>query len=77
MDIFRNILETKPPESIAGMRVQKNIVVDGHKFILDDNTWIGFRVSGMESLIRIYAKFDLQTKLKKLLKTGRDFVYRK
>ncbi|MDR0820477.1 MAG: phosphoglucomutase/phosphomannomutase family protein [Endomicrobium sp.] len=77
MEIFRNILETKPPESIAGMKVQKNITVDGHKFILEDSTWIGFRVSGTEPLVRIYAESDSQTKLNKLLKIGKDFVYGK
>ena len=72
-----NILEKKYPESIAGMRVQKNITVDGHKFILDDSTWIGFRLSGTKPLVRIYAESDSQAKLNKLLKIGRDFIYGK
>ena len=75
MDIFRNALKTKPPKSIAGMRIQKNITIDGYKFTLDDNTWIGFRLSGTESAIRVYAEAGSETKLSKLLKTGRDFIY--
>jgi phosphomannomutase len=77
MNIFRNTLETKPPKSIAGMGVQKSITVDGHKFILDGSTWIGFRLSGTEPLVRIYAESDSQAKLNKLLKTNGYFVYGK
>ncbi|WP_413906797.1 hypothetical protein [Candidatus Endomicrobiellum trichonymphae] len=53
MNISRSTLETKHPKSIAGMKVQKSITIDGHKFILDDSTWIGFRLSGTEPLVRI------------------------
>ncbi|MDR0800604.1 MAG: hypothetical protein LBN01_03640 [Endomicrobium sp.] len=58
MNIFRNTLKTKSPESIAGMNIQKNITIGEHKFILDDNTWIGFRFSSMESIVRVYAESD-------------------
>ncbi|MDR3256424.1 MAG: phosphoglucomutase/phosphomannomutase family protein [Endomicrobium sp.] len=77
MDAFVDTLKTKTPDGILGMKVQKNITIDGHKFILDDNTWIGFRFSGTEPLVRVYAEADSQTKLNKLLKVGKAFVYGK
>jgi alpha-D-glucose phosphate-specific phosphoglucomutase len=77
MDIFRKTLKTKTPNSIAGIKIQKNIAIDGHKFILDDNNWIGFRVSGTEPVVRLYAESDSQKKLNKLLKAGESFVYGK
>ncbi|MDR1086922.1 MAG: phosphoglucomutase/phosphomannomutase family protein [Endomicrobium sp.] len=77
MDAFRESLKTKTPNSIAGMKIQKNITIDGHKFILDDNNWIGFRLSGTEPVIRLHAESDSQKKLNKLLKAGEAFVYGK
>jgi alpha-D-glucose phosphate-specific phosphoglucomutase len=77
MDNFKETLKTKTPNSIAGMKIQKNVTVDGHKFILDSNNWIGFRLSGTEPEVRVYAESDSQVKLNKLLKAGKVFVYGK
>ncbi|MDR2436993.1 MAG: phosphoglucomutase/phosphomannomutase family protein [Endomicrobium sp.] len=77
IDNFRKILKTKIPNSIASMKIQKNVTIDGHKFILDNNNWIGFRLSGTEPVVRVYAESDSQVKLNKLLKEGKSFVYGK
>ncbi|MDR1474159.1 MAG: phosphoglucomutase/phosphomannomutase family protein [Endomicrobium sp.] len=77
MDAFREALKEKMPNSIAGMKIKRNITIDGHKFILDDNNWIGFRLSGTEPVVRLYAESDSQKKLNKLLKAGEAFVYGK
>ncbi|GHT61134.1 phosphoglucomutase [Endomicrobiia bacterium] len=74
---FRDTLKNKTCKSIAGMKIQKRITIDGDKFILDDNTWIGFRLSGTEPVVRIYAESDSQTKLNKILKAGKAFIYGK
>ncbi|MDR3253534.1 MAG: phosphoglucomutase/phosphomannomutase family protein [Endomicrobium sp.] len=77
MENFKNTLKTRTINTIAGMKIQKSIAIDGHKFILDDNTWIGFRLSGTEPVVRVYAEAASQAKLNKLLKVGKDFVYGK
>jgi alpha-D-glucose phosphate-specific phosphoglucomutase len=77
MDIFREALKAKVPNSIAGMKIKKNVTIDGHKFILDENNWIGFRLSGTEPVVRLYAESDSQAKLNKLLKEGKIFIYGK
>ncbi len=77
MEAFRKTLKEKTPVSFAGMKIQKNIGIDGHKFILDANTWIGFRLSGTEPVVRVYAESDTQAKVNKLLKAGKAFVYGK
>ncbi len=77
MESFRNTLKTKSPGEIAGFKVREKITLDGDKFILDDNTWIGFRLSGTEPVVRVYAESDTQAKLNKLLKAGKAFVYGK
>lgn len=77
MEKFRNALKTDSPDSIAGMKVKNKITLDGDKFILDDNTWIGFRLSGTEPVVRVYVESDTQAKINKLLKAGKAFVYGK
>ena len=77
MEKFRNTLKTAMLENIAGMKVQKKITIDGDKFILDNGTWIGFRLSGTEPVVRAYVEADTQTKLNKLVKFGKEFVNEK
>lgn len=38
----------------AGKQVVNVILVDGHKFVLDDGSWVAFRASGTEPVIRCY-----------------------
>ncbi|MDR1696100.1 MAG: phosphoglucomutase/phosphomannomutase family protein [Endomicrobium sp.] len=77
MEAFRNNLKTKSPDNIAGMKVREKITIDGDKFVIDDGTWIGFRLSGTEPVVRVYVESDTQAKLNKLLKAGKAFVYGK
>ncbi|MDR0724208.1 MAG: hypothetical protein LBF23_03380, partial [Endomicrobium sp.] len=77
MEAFRDKLKNKVPKTFASMKIQKYVNIDGDKFILDDNNWIGFRLSGTEPVVRLYAESDSQTKLNKLLKEGKDFIYGK
>jgi alpha-D-glucose phosphate-specific phosphoglucomutase len=76
METFRDTLKNKALRDIAGIEIQKKIVIDGNKFILDDNTWIGFRLSGTEPVVRMYAESDSLAKLNKILKAGKAFVYK-
>jgi alpha-D-glucose phosphate-specific phosphoglucomutase len=77
MEDFRKKLKETVIKEFAGIPVQSKISIDGDKFILDNNTWIGFRLSGTEPVVRVYAESNSQAKLKKILKAGRDFVYGK
>ncbi|MCA6069782.1 MAG: phosphoglucomutase/phosphomannomutase family protein [Endomicrobium sp.] len=77
MDAFRDTLKNRTPKNVAGMKIQKNITIDGDKFIIDDNNWIGFRFAGTEPVVRVYAESDSHAKLNKLLKAGAAFVYGK
>jgi len=76
MDAFKEKLKNDSPSSIAGIAVKNKITIDGDKFILDDNTWIGFRLSGTEPVVRCYIETDTQAKLNKLVKAGKEFVYK-
>jgi alpha-D-glucose phosphate-specific phosphoglucomutase len=75
MEAFKNRLANKVPNTFAGIKIKKYINIDGDKFILDNNNWIGFRLSGTEPVVRLYAESDSQNKLNKLLKEGKNFIY--
>jgi phosphomannomutase len=77
MESFKNALKDRVIENIAGIKVKENITIDGHKFILDDNNWIGFRLSGTEPVVRLYAESDSYVKLNKILRAGKRIIYGK
>jgi phosphomannomutase len=44
------------PKEIAGVKVVRVRSDDGFKFYLEDGSWVLFRTSGTEALIRIYSE---------------------
>ena len=42
--------------------------------IIDEDTWIGFRLSGTEPIVRLYAESTTNEKLKKLVSAGEKFI---
>ncbi|MDR2708463.1 MAG: phosphoglucomutase/phosphomannomutase family protein [Elusimicrobiota bacterium] len=77
MEQFRKKLKESDIKQFAGFTIKNKITLDGDKFILDDNTWIGFRLSGTEPVVRLYAESDTPAKLAKIVKEGKKFVYGK
>lgn len=49
-------LANHKPKEIAGVKVARVRDDDGFKFYLEDGSWVLFRTSGTEALIRIYAE---------------------
>jgi alpha-D-glucose phosphate-specific phosphoglucomutase len=61
-------------DEIAGVKVAKLITIDGYKYLLEDGSWLLFRFSGTEPLLRIYAESQSREKVKKLLDEGKTIV---
>ena len=59
------------PDTIAGVRVTKIDTTDGFRFLLADDSWFLIRLSGTESLVRIYAEAESEKRVKQLLDEGR------
>lgn len=74
MDKFKETLKKSAPSKIAGMTIKKVVTLDGYKFIIDEDTWIGFRLSGTEPIVRLYAEANSNDKIKKLISAGEKFV---
>jgi phosphomannomutase len=64
------ILKTSPPADMAGLGVAKVNRLDGVKLIGRDESWLLFRRSGTEPIVRIYAETPQPRRLARLLDFG-------
>lgn len=64
---FREIVGNLPKE-IAGLKVERHSDIDGHKFYLEDGSWVLFRPSGTEPLVRIYMEAHSKERLEEISK---------
>ena len=69
-------LRTAPPRSIAGVPVARVNTLDGVKLIGRDDSWLLFRRSGTEPIVRIYAETPQRRRLPRLLAFGVGLVRR-
>jgi len=67
---FVHSLGQAPLESVAGYEVSAVETLDGTKLILYDESWLLFRQSGTEPVLRIYSEATSQEKVKSLLDAG-------
>ncbi|MBO0858458.1 MAG: phosphoglucomutase/phosphomannomutase family protein [Chloracidobacterium sp.] len=65
-----NDLREYTPDTFAGYKVASVATLDGTKLILDDESWILFRQSGTEPLLRIYCEATSVEKMLKLIDEG-------
>ena len=77
MNNLKNDLTKNPPKNFGEFKVKKLITIDGYKFIFEDNSWLGIRLSGTEPIVRCYVEARNQDKLKKLLDEGNKFINKK
>ena len=74
MDAFRRRLHSSPPARLGAFAVKNTVTIDGYKFIFNDGSWLGVRLSGTEPVVRVYLETDSAAKMKKLAAAGRKFV---
>jgi phosphomannomutase len=63
-------LSQNPPANFAGFAVTKVETMDGAKLIFDDESWLLFRQSGTEPVLRIYSEATSVEKMNALLDSG-------
>jgi len=63
-----------PPEELAGKQVAQLVTVDGVKLVFADGTWVLFRKSGTEPVVRVYAEARSEADLKSLVDAAVAFV---
>lgn len=72
METVRSKLVSFSPKELAGIKVISENRMDGHKFILEDGSWLLIRPSGTEPVLRIYAEASTQKNVAALLREGQQ-----
>jgi phosphomannomutase len=67
-------LRTSPPSDFAGRKVSNVGTLDGSKVFLEKDSWILFRQSGTEPLLRVYCEAPSQAAVDEILGSGMKFV---
>ncbi|WP_318556620.1 phosphoglucomutase/phosphomannomutase family protein [Geobacter anodireducens] len=66
--------QRQAPDSFAGLKVTQKVAVDGSKFILEDGSWLLFRKSGTEPVVRLYGEASSEEKLVAVMAAGKQFI---
>src|SRR5919202_97197 len=71
---FVEAVAAEAPMRVAGFKVCGVETLDGTKLLFDDESWLLFRQSGTEPVLRIYAEATSVEKMNRLLDEGRKRV---
>ncbi len=63
-----------PPKQIGGREIVEIIRIDGNKFLFDDGSWMLFRKSGTEPVVRLYGEAGDSKSLDDLIQYGEEFI---
>jgi phosphomannomutase len=69
-------LRRDPPRDLLGSPLAEMKDFDGVKYIANDGSWLMFRASGTEPIIRIYSEAASAVRVKKLLDYGKRLARR-
>ncbi|MCW9050108.1 MAG: phosphoglucomutase/phosphomannomutase family protein, partial [Deltaproteobacteria bacterium] len=63
-----------PPKQIGGREIVQFIQIDGNKYLFADGSWMLFRESGTEPVVRLYAEAKSAAEVNALIDLGRKFI---
>ena len=69
---FVEKLKSDPPKEIGSRKIVNVKTLDGTKLIFEDESWLLFRASGTEPVLRIYSEARSKNMVSSFLKTGVD-----
>ena len=69
-------LGTATPSAVAGFKVTGLETTDGTKLLFEDESWLLFRQSGTEPMLRIYSEATTSAKSAALLNAGQELARR-
>lgn len=70
-----HLQQLSQPNYIGGFKVKEKNTIDGLKFLLEDGSWVLFRASGTENLVRIYLETHNPDQLSPLEQAAVSFFY--
>jgi phosphomannomutase len=63
------------PREFCGHRVSEVVRKDGLKLVLDDGSWVCYRLSGTEPVVRVYTEARSETGLEKLSAAAKQWIF--
>src|SRR5947207_3377576 len=63
------------PHSFAGHGLTKVVRKDGLKLVLDDGSWVCYRLSGTEPVVRVYSEAPSEEALEKLSAAAKQWIF--
>jgi alpha-D-glucose phosphate-specific phosphoglucomutase len=63
------------PHSFAGHKVSEAVRKDGLKLVLDDGSWVCYRLSGTEPVVRVYSEAPSQQDLQDLSAAAKQWIF--
>lgn len=70
----RERMKTLDIRDACGHKVKKHETMDGHHFLFDDNSWLLFRASGTEPLVRIYSEAPTVEQVDEMISFGKKSI---
>jgi phosphomannomutase len=69
-----DMLAALAPDAVGGTQVERVDRTDGVMLRLQDGSWVLYRLSGTEPLVRIYSEADSTARVQELLAAGRSLL---
>jgi len=66
---------TAEPREFCGRRVSQAVRTDGLKLVLEDGSWVCYRLSGTEPVVRVYSEARSPEELGKLSAAAREWIF--
>ncbi|HEX9120882.1 MAG TPA: phosphoglucomutase/phosphomannomutase family protein [Terriglobales bacterium] len=63
------------PRELGGRRVREIVRTDGLKLIFDDGSWVCYRLSGTEPVVRVYSEARTPGDLEKLSAAAKQWIF--
>ena len=77
LDFGRNLvqhLKETPPGEFAGLHLERIDTLDGTKLVFKDESWILFRQSGTEPLLRVYCEAGSLAQVRRMMEESRKLT---
>ena len=63
------------PKDFSGHRVKEVVRTDGLKLVLDDGSWVCYRLSGTEPVVRVYSEAGGKEELENLSAAAKQWIF--
>jgi phosphomannomutase len=66
---------TLEPRDFSGRQLKEVVRTDGLKLVLEDGSWVCYRLSGTEPVVRVYSEAGSKEQLEKLSAAAKQWIF--